>query len=96
MALFGSVTLLLDLFSIVVVRRGPLEAEKKPLTVAEMRFMRETTGCSLLEDQRNSDIMNDLHMDPIVSYSHQYRANCRTTWKSCLLSEYIDICLMLH
>jgi hypothetical protein len=49
------------------------KADERRVTTAEMRFMRQTAGCSLLELQRNEDILKELNIDPIVCYMQQYR-----------------------
>ncbi|KAJ4449371.1 hypothetical protein ANN_00769 [Periplaneta americana] len=48
-------------------------ADDKRLTVAEMRFMRQLAGCSLLEDRKNEDILKELKIDPLVHFVQQYR-----------------------
>ncbi|KAJ4428629.1 hypothetical protein ANN_24674 [Periplaneta americana] len=49
------------------------KADEQRLTTAEMRFMRRTAGCSLLEHRKNVDILQELKMDPIVNFVQQYR-----------------------
>jgi hypothetical protein len=48
------------------------KADERRLTTAEVRFMRRTAGCSLLEHRRNEDILQELNTDPIVCYTQQY------------------------
>ncbi|KAJ4430122.1 hypothetical protein ANN_22332, partial [Periplaneta americana] len=49
------------------------KADEQRLMTAEMRFMRRTAGCSLLEHRKNVDILQELKMDPIVNFVQQYR-----------------------
>ncbi|KAJ4425680.1 hypothetical protein ANN_27876 [Periplaneta americana] len=49
------------------------KANDQRLTTAEMRFMRRTAGCSLLEHRKNVDILQELKMDPVVNFVQQYR-----------------------
>ncbi|KAJ4442157.1 hypothetical protein ANN_12023 [Periplaneta americana] len=49
------------------------KADEQRLTTAEMRFMRRTAGCSLLEHRKNVDTLQELKMDPIVNFVQQYR-----------------------
>jgi hypothetical protein len=53
------------------------KADEWRLTMAEMRFMRRTAECSLLEHRRNEDILKELNIDPIVCYIQQYRTQSK-------------------
>jgi hypothetical protein len=38
---------------------------KKTINAAEMKFMRHTAGCSLLDRRRKEDILEELQLDPV-------------------------------
>ncbi|PSN42611.1 hypothetical protein C0J52_25202 [Blattella germanica] len=54
------------------------KTDEKKITAAELKSMRMTAGCSLLEHLRNADILEELKINPIVEYVQHYRRN----WKS--------------
>ena len=49
------------------------KTRERRLQAAEMKFMRRTAGCSLLEHRGNEDILEKLKIDPVVQYINQYR-----------------------
>ncbi|PSN35521.1 hypothetical protein C0J52_23801 [Blattella germanica] len=54
----------------------------------QMRFMRRTAGCSLLEHRRNAEILEELKIDPINEYVQHYHRN----WKSHMASMCCLVC----
>ncbi|PSN57951.1 Paramyosin [Blattella germanica] len=61
-----------DQFLLMTVRPGPSKkTDEKRLTATEMRFMRRTAGCSLLEHHQNAEILEEIKIDPITEYIQQ-------------------------
>jgi hypothetical protein len=49
----------------VLLFRVLYEQERKTMKTAEMKFMRHTAGCSLSDQRRNDDIVEELTVGPI-------------------------------
>ncbi|PSN38524.1 hypothetical protein C0J52_20099 [Blattella germanica] len=80
-----------DQFLLMAVRLGAVKKnDEKRLTAAEMRSMRRTAGCSLLEHRRNAEVLAELKIDPNTEYiaSFQGEKNHRhrqiQTWTFCM------------
>jgi hypothetical protein len=56
--------------------------EESTITAAEMKFMRQTAGYTCMGHTRNTDIMKELYMEPIMNFLQTYKAN----WKCHVLS----------
>jgi hypothetical protein len=53
------------------------KADEKRLQAAEMKFVRKTTGLTLLDHKRNEEILKNLKVEPVSRFIQNYHAN----WK---------------
>jgi hypothetical protein len=51
---------------------------KKRLQAAEMEFMRQTAGFTILDHKRNEELLKNLKVEPVSKFIQNYRAN----WKN--------------
>lgn len=51
------------------------KCDENRITASEMKFMRRTAGYTKWDHQRNEDILQELGLEPILQYIHQYQEN---------------------
>ena len=49
--------------------------EENRITASEMKFMHWTAGYTKLNHQRNEDILQELGLETVLQYAHQYHEN---------------------
>jgi hypothetical protein len=53
------------------------EADEKRLQASEMKFMRRSAGCTLLDHKRREYILKELQIEPVITHVQNYRTNWR-------------------